>query len=307
MPHRAERRTGRLGVVGRLLTVLVLLAGALLTDSVSQAAAVPAGPAIAVDGEVIGGVKVDDVVTALSDDHVAVIGSRANEAALAQVVTDARNKGLEFSVVSLSARLTDSDTRLLAEEVRSRVGGTVLVLTPVSGWVDSSKLSGSQQDAAKAAAKAAGDDDVAAARAFVDSATDKGFPVFLVVIGAVILVILIAIGAGIWQRRRRKETDAETLADLSKGLAERLGKLAPLVLSIPPRLEVAHRLDLDARFNAASGDYSRLQATIATPLGSRREIDATTAEIADLEKRMVAVDQELDTLLPGLEPPSPAG
>lgn len=307
MPHRVERWIGRLGVVSRLLTVLLLLTGAPLTVSVNQASAVPAGQTTAADGEVIDGVKVDDVVSELSDNHVAVIGSRADEKALAQVVDDARNKGLEFSVVSLSARLTNDDAHLMAEEVRSRVGGTVLVLTPVSGGVDSSKLSGSQQDDAKAAAKAAGDDDVAAARAFVDSATAKGFPVFLVVISAVILAILGAIGAGIWQRRRRKEMDAETLADLSKVLAERLGKLAPLVLSIPPRLEVAHRPDLDARFNAASGDYSRLQATIATPLGSRREIDATTAQIADLEKRMVAVDQELDTLLPGLEPPSPAG
>jgi len=310
-----SRRIRRLAV-GPLLAAIALLFGPAMS-AWSAVRSTPGGvwatitAAVlnqsAADEDVIGGVRVADVVAALNDDHVAVIGSATDEARLAQVVSDARARNLELSVVSLKARLTVSDAKLMAAEVQTKVGGTVLVLTPTSGGLYSSELSGTQQDAAKAAAVAAGDDAVAAARAFADSATAKGFPWLLVVVGVVVLGILAVVGAGIWRRKRRADTDQQALAELSTHLSDRLGKLAPQILGIAPRLEVAKRPDLDARFDRASGDYSQLQARMATPLVRRQEIDAATAQIADLEKRLAAIDRELDTLLPGLEPPSPAG
>ncbi len=306
---------GRLAA-GSLLAAIALLIGPWPSASAtvrSVAHGVPAAVTAAVPDraaagdDVIGGVRVADVVVALADNHVAVIGSAADEAQLAQVVSDARAKNLKLSVVSLKARLTQSDATLMAAEVRTQVGGTVLVLTPTSGGLDSSELSGTQQKTARAAAAAAGDDDVAAARAFADSATAKGFSWLLVVVGVIVLGILAVVGAGIWRRKRKAGTDLQALAELSTHLSDRLGRLAPQILGIAPRIEVAKRPDLDARFDRASGDYSQLQETLATPLGTRQAIDAATAQIAALEKRLAAIDQELDTLLPGLEPPSPAG
>lgn len=158
------RRMGRLAA-GSLLAAIALLIGPWPSASAtvrSVAHGVPAAVTAAVPDraaagdDVIGGVRVADVVVALADNHVAVIGSAADEAQLAQVVSDARAKNLKLSVVSLKARLTQSDATLMAAEVRTQVGGTVLVLTPTSGGLDSSELSGTQQKTARAAAAAGG-------------------------------------------------------------------------------------------------------------------------------------------------------
>lgn len=310
MPQR-HRRSGRLVPIAALLAAIGLLAlaapAAAMPRPAVGAAASTVSSLLVADTDTIGGVKIDTVVSELADDNVAVIGSRASESALAGVAKDARSRGLQLFIVSLSARLTEQDAKLMAQEVRSRVGGTVLVLTPTAGGEDSSTLSGNQQSAAKAAANRAGDDDVAASKAFVDSATSKGFPSVLLVVGVIVVVIIAVILVGYLKRRRKQQEDHASLAELTAALADRVGKLSPLVLAIAPRVDVANRPDLSARFNQASGDYTTLRDTVAEPLATRKEIDATTAAIADLEKRLGSLDEQLDTLLPGMEPPSPAG
>lgn len=309
MPQR-RRRSRRLAVSGLLLAVTGVLA---VTTPASAATAVhPPGSAAAVfmvsaDQDTIGGVKVDDVVSALAKDNVAVIGSRASEPQLAQVAADARSHGLQLSIVSLGARLTQKDAQLMAQQVRARVGGTVLVLTPTSGAPDSGELSDNRRDQAIQAAKKAGDDDVAAARAFEKSATAKDFPWLLVVIGIVAVLIGAALVVGYLKRRRTQQEDHASLAELTTALSDRVGKLSPLVLAIAPRVDVADRPDLTARFNQASADYTSLRERLASPLATRKEVDASTADVANLEKRLGSLDEQLDTLLPGMEPPSPAG
>lgn len=266
-----------------------------------------AAPAAAQDGGTVAGISIDAVVASLGEDHVATIGSRFSERALAQVVADARAKNLELSVVSVGDRLIKSDAQELAAEVASRVGGTVLVLSPTAGGQYSSQLSSTQQQDARSALLAAGDDDVAAARAYVDSATATGFPWAIVGIVVLIAAVLGAVAFGAWRRHRQREDDDEQLADLASGLSHRLGKLAPQVLGIVPRVEVAGRPDLQERFDRASADYAVLKETLSTPPQNRAEIDRSAASLSDLERRLDVLDRELDALLPGLEPPSPAG
>lgn len=265
------------------------------------------GPAAAAPEDVIGGISVDDVVTSLADDHVAVVGSRFSEAELAQVVADARSENLMLSVVSVGEPLLKQVASDLTAEVHSRVGGTVLVISPQGSDQESSELSNAQQDDAQAALLAAGQDDVAAVRAYVDSATATGFPWTIVGIVALIAVVLGAVAFGAWRRHRQQQDDDEQLADLATGLSDRLGNLAPQVLGIAPRVEVAGRPDLEDRFNRASGDYAALKETLATPPQNRAEIDRTAASMSDLERRLDDLDTELDALLPGMEPPSAAG
>lgn len=309
--HRPRRFT----VTGALIVIFL----ALTVGAVSPAGAAPvaAGSSAglstvdrllaAPDDDTVAGISVTDVVNDLADDHVAVIGSGADPAALASIAAEARSNGVNLSIVSLSTRLTNDDARLLAEKVRSRVHGTVLVLTPTSGGQDSDELSGTKQDDAKAAAAAAGGDDVAAARAYMESATAKAFPWSLVIIGVIILVVIGAIVYGVIGRNRKKKADHDALADLTRGLSKRIETLAPLMLSIPPRIDLAKRPDLEDRFNRAGAEYTKLRDLVATPLGSRREVDATATDVAALEKTLDDIDQQLDVLLPGLEPPSPAG
>ncbi|MDQ6657661.1 MAG: hypothetical protein M3Z00_05465 [Actinomycetota bacterium] len=311
MPHR-RRRPGRWPALAPLLAAIGLFAlaapaAAMPSPAVAAAHAIGASAELVADVDTIGGIKIDTVVSELADDNVAVIGSRASESALAGVAAAAKSRGLQLAIVSLGARLTESDANLMAQELRSRVGGTVLVLTPTSGGVDSSTLSGTQQSAAKAAAAKAGDDDVAASTAFVDSATAKGFPTVLVVVGVIVVLIVAVIVAGYLRRRRTQQQDHASLAVRTAELADRVGKLSPLILAIAPRMDVAKRPDLSARFNQAGADYTTLRDAVAKPLATGSEIDAAAAEIADLQRRLGSLDEQLDTLLPGMEPPSPAG
>lgn len=282
--------------------LLVLLAPLWLLLAGTGPAAAAAAPE-----DVIGGISVDAVVASLADDHVAVVESRFSEPALAQVVADARSENLMLSVVSVGDRLLASDAQELAAVVQSRVGGTVLVLSPTAGGQYSSELSTSQQEDAQSALLAAGDDDVAGVRAYVDSATSEGFPWAIVGIVVLIAGVLGAVAFGAWRRHRQQQDDDEQLADLATGLSDRLANLAPQVLGLAPRVEVAGRPDLEDRFNRASGDYAVLKETLATPPQNRAEIDRTAASMSDLERRLDDLDTELDALLPGIEPPSPAG
>lgn len=293
-----QRLSPRWKAFGLLAAVLAFLMTALAPNV--AAADDPNDPTI-------GGVSVDQVVKALGDDHVAVIGSGADEAALAKIAAAARAKGLDLSIVSLSARLTSDYADTLAQQVLTRVHGTVLVLTPVSGAPDSDELSEKQQQDAAAAAKAAGGSDVSAAQAFADSATAKPFPWSLVVIGAIILVVIGAIVLGMRERTRKRKADHATLADLTQGLAKRVGVLGSLILGISARIGMVERPDLQARFGRGSAEYNRLRDQVATPLQSRTEVDAAAADIAALDKQLGDIDEQLDALLPGLEPPAPAG
>jgi hypothetical protein len=291
-------RPWRFAALGVLMVIFGVLGGG----------AGPAGAAVTVsDGETVAGISVDEVVSALADNHVAVLDSTASESDLAAIAADARSKGLNLWIVSLSKRLTNDDAKQLAELIRARLHGTVLVLSPTAGGQDSDELSGSQQADAQAAAIAAGSDDVAAARAYLESATAKGFPWPLVIIGMLVLVVIGAIAYGLIRRNRKKSADHEALADLTKGLQNRLQVLAPLMLTITSRIGLVDRPDLADRFNRAGADYTRLGGEVATPLTSRAEVDRAAAEVATVEKTLDDIDRQLDALLPGLEGPSPAG
>lgn len=329
MPADQQRHPGR-GWPGRVLTggagVLLFLLPAVLTPS-AAGAALSAAPAVRAEptsaavvplaahaaasvtprsAEIIGSVDVDRAVSDIQATGVALAGgSTADANALRQVVRDARDKKLRLSVVSVGVNLTGADAEALARAVQSRVNGTVLVLSTDSSADFTNELSESQRSDARAAAVAAGRDDVAAARGYAEAATAEGFPWFIVVICVVVALIIGAVIWGLLRRNKSHQMDEQQLADLTAALRQRIQRLAPLVLSVGARVDVAGRPDLSDRFARASGEFSRLQETLATPLTSRAEVDSATARVADVEKSMGRLDAELDDLLPGMEPPSP--
>ncbi|NNG34346.1 DUF6676 family protein [Nakamurella aerolata] len=321
MPADQQRSRPRGGarrvLFGVVATLLTLSLGWLLPTAAGLPAGAPAAAAVPLTAppsaasaprltEVIGSVNVDQAVRDVQASGVALAGgSTADANALRQVVSSARGKKLQLSVVSVGFNLTGADAEALAKAVQSRVNGTVLVLSTDSSADYTNELSESQRADARAASVAAGRDDVAAARAYANAATAEGFPWFIVMICVVVAVIVGAIIWGLVRRNKSHQMDEQQRADLTAALRQRLERLAPLVLSVGSRVDVAGRPDLSDRFARASGEFSQLQEELATPLSSRGEVDSTTARVAEVEKVMGRLDAELDDLLPGMEPPSP--
>lgn len=275
----------------------------------AQASVTPPGAEVvsAPGDDVIGGISVDEVVAALGDDHVAVLaGSTTSESELAAVAKIGWDKGFKIYLVSLGRNLLEADAKALATQVLTQTGGTVLVMCPITGAVQSETMSTNEQQRALDAYLSQ-QGDVASAKAFIESATSPGFPWVLVLLVLLVVAVLVGLGWQVLQRRRKNEASAEALAELTKGLAERLGKVAPLMLSISPRVDLAGRPDLKDRFQQSSTEYTELLSTTSTPLPSRAAVNETGARIAALEKRLGDLDAALDELLPGIEPPAPAG
>jgi hypothetical protein len=95
--------------------------------------------------------------------------------------------------------------------------------------------------------------------------------------------------------------------ELAAGLQQRSTALAGQILGLSERVEVLGRPDLEARFDQASADYSRLQETLALPVTDRTAVNGAATTLSDLERRLDQLDREVDVLAPGIEPPSPTG
>ncbi len=116
----------------------------------------------------IAGIGIAAVLADLNAGHVAVVDSAADPRTLASLVDGARAQGLDLSVVTIGRDIDDADTSRLADALFTRIGGTLLVLSPSLVSARSEQLTDEQRDAAVGAA-ADGTDDEQATSAFVDS------------------------------------------------------------------------------------------------------------------------------------------
>src|SRR6476660_3920782 len=113
-------RARRAGAVGTLLSLLVLL---------SALPAPAAGARSTRLAEPVGGIDIDAVVTDLSHDHVAVVGTVSEPTeAWAAVVGAARSDHLNLSLVVLGHPPEGATPTDVADAVLGQVKGTVLVL-----------------------------------------------------------------------------------------------------------------------------------------------------------------------------------
>ncbi|MEJ7651447.1 MAG: DUF6676 family protein [Nakamurella sp.] len=289
----------------RLLTLLAVL---VVTLSLGL---LPSGPAAAgavglADDDIIGGITVSQAADDLRDDGVAVVSSSVQAAALTTIVADARSRELEFGVLVTDIDMSQTSCNDLAGALGAATGLTVLVLTPHAGKASSSTLSSAVLSEAQDAAAAHPTDDIAAARAFVAKATEKsGGPWML--IGGVALVLVIGVLGWWWSRRRSKDRAGHHLEELTAGLQQRSAALADQILGLSERVEVLGRPDLEARFDQAGADYSRVQETLGQAVTDRVAVNTAATGLSDLERRLDQLDREVDALAPGIQPPSPAG
>lgn len=310
------RNRVRLLAVGAVLGASVVLvtpagaanaAGALtVNDShVPVAAAVVPAPRTAADVahragvEPIAGIDVDQVLTDLGDDHVAVVGDADEqdrlEAGVAAVVADARSDRLPLSAVVVEAELTPNDAKQIAAAIQLRTGGTALVVAASTAASHSESLPTAVEDAALQAATEAADP-VDAVRAYVEVATDKPFPWSMVVIGALIVLV----GVGVLERvrsRRQRRPNAANMDDLMQGLRTRVAAMEARITALQPLVQATGRRDITERAEAAMADREALDARLSAEVRGRSELDHAAGEVEALDGRLTQLERDVEAAL----------
>lgn len=295
------------GPVRALTTTILLVLGLLLAIS-GPAAAAPAdgrpGTQAAGSAPAPADVDVDTLVSQalsqLGSSSVALLaGSRADRTGLENVVATARDRGVTLWIVSIGsqARPTEDQNTAIGDRILAARHGTVFVLSAEWVAVRSDNYSSDRRQAASDAASNAGNSDTSAAQAALDSLTAKSFPWGWVILAVVLAVIAVALAGAWWERRRRRRADAEELARLTKALSDRVGALAPSIVTLSDQVDLVGRKDLSDRFNQASADYNALRDTLAAPLPSRRAVKANDGRVATLEKAIADLTSAVGPLL----------
>jgi hypothetical protein len=301
MPDRDATRavstvTGRRGPAGSGVGLLVALAAVALALLVpGTAAARPLsgtaqGIASAAAGIALRAGDVDTVVSEALDQldsaSVALVaGSSANRSDLTAVVAEADDHDVRLWIVSVGPQqhLTQDQTNSVGDQILNAKGGTVIVLSADWITIRSDTYSSDARQAASDAAAHAGSSDAAAARAALDSLTAKAFPWGWVILGVIIAVVVLALAGAWWERRRRRRADADELARLTTALADRVGALAPTIVTLSDQVPLSGRGDVTDRFNQASSDYNTLRDQLARPLPSRRAVRTMDGKVGALE------------------------
>lgn len=120
----------------------------------------------------IAGIDLGQIQHTLTDSHVAGVDSTANLGKLKTIVAAARAKGLALSVVSIGKKISNDDTSAISRQLFSRIGGTMLVLSPSLVSARTDQLTDAQRDKAVKAAAGADDDEQAVTK-FIDSALES--------------------------------------------------------------------------------------------------------------------------------------
>jgi len=282
-------------MIGLAAAALTILASGTAASAQPAAATQPAAAAVPGIASPAGGIalRAGDVDTVVSEaldqldsSQVALVaGSTADRSDLAAVTARARDRNVQLWIVSVGGRqsLTQDQTNTVGDRVLDAKGGTVIVLSADWITIRSDDYSSDARQAASDAAADAGSSDAAAARAALDSLTAKAFPWGWVILGVVLAVVVLALAGAWWERRRRRLRDADELARLTSALADRVGALAPAILTLSDQVPLSGRADLTDRFNQASSDYNTLRDKLATPLPSRRAVRTMDGEVAALE------------------------
>jgi hypothetical protein len=317
MPDRDAARAGSsdaggrdgVGRAWRAVLALLVVALALLAPGTAAAQPATASPARAASSDPAGiALRTGDVravVTAalrqLNRSAVALVaGSTADPGPLTAVTTDARHRDVSLWIVSVGPDqpLSQDQTNSVGDQVLGAKGGTVIVLSADWITIRSDSYSSDARQAASDAAAGAGSSDAAAARAALDSLTAKAFPWGWVILAVVIAVVVVALAGAWWERRRRRRADADELARLTSALADRVGALAPTIVTLSDQVPLSGRSDLVDRFNQASADYNTLRDRLAKPLASRRAVRTMDGKVGALESTIADLSTAVGAVTP---------
>lgn len=232
----------------------------MLTVALSGGLLALAAPAYAED------IDAAEVREDLSDDGVAVVGARTDEGDLADAVSEAREDGLELSVVVLDESPTGG-VEALAEELRGSSDSTVLVLTPDEAAASSGTLDQGRLDEALGGL---GGDDVEAVRGFAEVALDPGLPWGWLIAAGAILAVVLVVGGRWWEARRRRERDSDALAAEGARLRAAVDSFGDDIVELEPRVLLVQDQAARDDFSAATIAYGELRDALATPPTSRK-------------------------------------
>ncbi|AHH18918.1 hypothetical protein NONO_c41340 [Nocardia nova SH22a] len=156
---------------------------------------------------------VDAIVLDLADNHVAA-GKSVDQSELASIVAGARAHGLPLNVVVVPGNpAPDSQLRDLATVIGKSEHGTVLVLSDDWAGTSSDSISRYRLERAEDVAKyRGGGHSTEAARAFVNR-LETPSTVSWTAITIVLLAGLVAVIAGLYFVKRRREPDAEPMPE----------------------------------------------------------------------------------------------
>lgn len=230
---------------------------------------------------------IGDIEEELRADQVVVeSGAEGDESELRGIVADAADAGLTLYIVSIAGSSTDAEA--LANSLRGRLGGTVLVVTPDSLGASSATLAASetnrgldaftgsieQGSAAFVAAVAQGSTVVAANAETTDTSGSAGgsstgfWVVLLVLVGG-------AVGLFLFVRSRNRKRVIQELATRREAVTEELGAIGQEILLLADRVQMADNAQATQHFRDGNEQYLELQDQLdgATSLWQVTEVD----------------------------------
>ena len=229
--------------------------------------------------------SISDIEDELRADGVFVEeGAEGSQTELRRSVADARDAGITLYVVSMRGSSTDAES--LADSLRDRIGGTVLVVTPESLGASSASLSQTDLDRGLDAFSGTVD---AGTVSFVeaiagstgagnsgDSTTAGGsggsgwsfLIVLLVIVGLIVAVVVF-----VRSRNRRRVTDE--LSARRRAVAEELAAVGQEILALADRVALADNTAATNHFRQGNEQYLELQEELeeATSLWQVTEVD----------------------------------
>ena len=227
--------------------------------------------------------SISDIEDELRVDHVYVEdGAEGSEAGLRAVVADAADTGMTLYIVSISGSNTDAES--LANSLRARLGGTVLVVTPESLGASSAALAESLTnrgldaftgtiEEGSAAFVAAVSDQLVAGEGGSGGSDGGGsgltvLVVLLVIVGLIVVLV-------IWVRSRNRTRVKHELTVRRTAVTDELGDIGHDILTLADRVTVADNSEATAHFRSGNEQYLELQDQLeaAVSLWAVTEVD----------------------------------
>jgi hypothetical protein len=169
----------------------------------------PTEPFLPARAELPPGADVGLIVAGLKSDHV--FAPTADEAALAGVVADAKDRGIELTIVVVSVQPNNErQLRDLATEVGQHTNGTVLVMSENLVGTNSDSIPRVRIDAAEDVTEHHAGDYVGAAHRFVDEVSQPGLPFTEITLLLCGITAAIAAATALAKRKRAKSADQQT-------------------------------------------------------------------------------------------------
>jgi hypothetical protein len=212
-------------------------------------------------------------------------GAEAFDVGAVRAEIAAAGENLSVSVFVLADPQQNAVT--FAEQAGALVGGTVLVFTPSSYGVFSNELSQSDLADALSAAEAglSGPDIAEGVAAFIDAAVPTATPWALVILIGVLIVVVVAIGGRLAERRITSGRRRKALNRLWAGLRERADTLADPILDLSTRVELRGEEAVSALYLEASQLYTAVRTGLDRE-ASTGEADRLAGDLDRLDEML---------------------